>query len=171
MPQESTPDVHWLSPAEREAWVALADLMFRLPSTLESDLQRESDLSFYEYMVLAMLSEEPDRTLGMGYLATLTSGSLSRLSHVIKRLERAGYVTRSRSQKDKRHTNAHLTDAGWEKITASAPGHVRKVRSTVFDALTTEQVQQLNVIADAIRENLDQDRIAPCTETTERTEE
>ena len=165
MTSEPTQDAPWLNQPENEAWVALADLMLRLPSTLESDLQRSSGLSFYEYMVLAMLSEHPDRTLGMGYLATLTSGSLSRLSHVIKRLEKAGYVTRSRSEQDKRHTNAHLTDAGWDKIVASAPDHVTKVRATVFDSLTTEQVIQLRDIADAIRENLDEERLAPCPDS------
>lgn len=162
MAQEPEHDTQWLNSEENEAWVALADLMLRLPSTLESDLQRESNLSFYEYMVLAMLSEHPERTLGMGYLATLTSGSLSRLSHVIKRLENAGYVTRTRSAHDKRHTNAHLTDAGMDKIVASAPGHVTKVRTTVFDALSTEQVQQLHEIADAIRDNLDAGRLTTC---------
>jgi DNA-binding MarR family transcriptional regulator len=165
MTQEPINGPQWLNQSENDAWVSLADLMLRLPSTLESDLQRDSNLSFYEYMVLAMLSETPERTLGMGYLATLTSGSLSRLSHVIKRLEAAGYVTRSRSPHDKRHTNAHLTDAGMEKIIASAPGHVTKVRSTVFDAISAEQVEQLRAIVDAIRDNLDQTRIAPCSST------
>ncbi len=164
MTNEPISDVRWLTQSENEAWVALVDLMFRLPSTLESDLQRESNLSFYEYMVLAMLSEHPERTLGMGYLANLTSGSLSRLSHVIKRLEAAGYVTRTRSTKDKRHTNAHLTDAGYEKIVASAPSHVTKARETVFDSLTQEQVAQLSEIANAIRENLDENRLSPCEE-------
>lgn len=166
MTEETTPNVQWLTQPENDAWVALADLILRLPATLESDLQTSSDLSFYEYMVLAMLSETPDHTLGMGYLATLTSGSLSRLSHVIKRLEKAGYVTRSRSEHDKRHTNAHLTQEGLQKIVASAPGHVSKVRSTVFSGLTAQQVQQLKDIADAIRDNLGSEKIAPCSSET-----
>ena len=162
MTQEPTA-VRWLTPAENDAWVALADVVFRLPAALDSDLQRETNLSFYEYMVLAMLSEQPDRTLGMGVLAALTSGSLSRLSHVVKRLEQAGYVTRSRSNHDKRHTNAQLTDSGWDKIRSSAPSHVTKVRETVFDALTAEQVTQLFEIANAIRGSLDSSRLpTPC---------
>jgi DNA-binding MarR family transcriptional regulator len=165
MTESTTEDVQWLNSAENRAWVSLADLLFRLPSTLDSDLQRETNLSFYEYMVLAMLSETRNRTLGMGELAGLTSGSLSRLSHVVKRLEVAGFVTRTRSDHDKRHTNAHLTEAGWEKIVASAPSHVTKVREIVFDALTEEQVTQLAEITTAVRERLGSARLpGTCTE-------
>ncbi|WP_435298861.1 MarR family winged helix-turn-helix transcriptional regulator [Timonella sp. A28] len=163
MTPESTSSHEWLNEHENEAWVALVDLMLRLPSTLDSKLQKECHLSFYEYMVLAMLSEQPDRTLGMGTLAGLTSGSLSRLSHVITRLEKAGYVTRTRGSHDKRHTNAHLTEAGWEKIVDSAPTHVAQVRETVFNALSNEHVQQLTTIANAIRINLDADCLGPKT--------
>jgi hypothetical protein len=39
-------------------------------------------------MVLTMLSEQPSRTMRMSDLAALTNGSLYRLSHVARRLER-----------------------------------------------------------------------------------
>ena len=38
---------------------------------------------------------------------------------------------------------AHLTDKGRTKLTESAPGHVRNVRSLIIDPLTDEQVDQL----------------------------
>jgi hypothetical protein len=44
-----------------------------------------------------------------------------------------------------------LTDAGWAKVRASAPGHVATVRDAVIDALTPEQVRQLTDITDADR--------------------
>ncbi|WP_051196480.1 MarR family winged helix-turn-helix transcriptional regulator [Jonesia quinghaiensis] len=146
--------IQWLTTEENAAWVAFADMFFRLPGTLDSHLQRECDLTFYEYMVLAMLSEQDDRTLGMGDLAGLTSGSLSRLSHVMKRLEKAGFVTRQRDTADKRHMNATLTETGYDKIVASAPVHVNHVRSLIFDHLSAEQVTQLHTIANTVRENL-----------------
>lgn len=144
----------WLNEEETEAWKALVDLAVRLPATLDSQLQRACGLSFYEYMVLAMLSEQQDWTLNMGELAQLTSGSLSRLSHVIKRLENADYVSRTRGEKDKRQTYAKLTEAGWDKIVASAPVHVSQVRDVVFSQIGCDQVKELFTIVNAIRPRL-----------------
>ena len=55
----------WLTPDERAAWLALAGMVVRLPAALDAQLQRDAGLSFYEYMVMAMLSEQPDWTLRM----------------------------------------------------------------------------------------------------------
>jgi DNA-binding MarR family transcriptional regulator len=126
-----------------------------LPGALDAQLQRDAGLSFYEYMVLAMLSEQPDRTLRMSQLAQLTNGSLSRLSHVATRLERAGHIRRERSTVDARATNAILTDEGLAKIVASAPGHVEEARRLVVDALTPEQLGQLRDIGAAVMQRVD----------------
>jgi len=148
-------DARWLSSAENLTWLRLSEVMIRLPAALDAQLTRDAGISFYEYMVLAMLSEQDDRTLGMGQLARLTSGSLSRLSHVVKRLEKQGYVRREASQHDRRHTNAILTDAGLDKIVASAPGHVETVRHLVFDALSPDQSDSLREAATLIRHQID----------------
>ena len=55
------------------------------PAALDARMQRESQMTFFEYMVLSVLSEEPDRTMQMSALAVRTSASLSRLSHVVGR--------------------------------------------------------------------------------------
>jgi DNA-binding MarR family transcriptional regulator len=81
--------------------------------------------------------------MGLKQLALVTNGSLSRLSHVVTRLERAAYVRRQINADDGRLTEAVLTDAGYEKVAASAPGHVEMVRELVFDGLTDEQAGQL----------------------------
>ncbi|PFG34825.1 MarR family winged helix-turn-helix transcriptional regulator [Sanguibacter antarcticus] len=145
----------WLDAEETDAWLQFSEIVIRMTSALDTQLQNDADLSFYEYMVLAMLSEQSERTLGMGSLARLTSGSLSRLSHVVKRLEREGYVVREASPHDRRHTNAVLTDAGMAKIIESAPGHVEHVRHLVFDALTREQVSALSEISATIKSRID----------------
>lgn len=152
VPQENT---RWLSADENETWLQFSEIMIRMPSALDAQLQRDAGISFYEYMVLAMLSEQPDRTLGMGHLARLTSGSLSRLSHVVKRLEKQGFVTREPSPHDRRHTNAILTDAGMAKIVDAAPGHVANVRRLVFDALSPAQSTQLREASSVIRTQID----------------
>lgn len=145
----------WLTPQERGAWLALTAMTITLPGALDTQLQRDSGLSFYEYMVLAMLSEQPDRTLRMSQLAQLTNGSLSRLSHVATRLERAGLIRRERSTVDARATNAILTDEGRATIVASAPGHVEEARRLVIDALTPAQLEQLRAIGAAVMSRID----------------
>ena len=111
-------------------------------------------------MVLSSLSEAPDRALRMSDLAAMASGSLSRLSHVVSRLERRGWVRRESCPGDGRFINAVLTDEGMAALEKAAPGHVEAVREAVFDRLTPEQVRQLDEIMRTIAEGL-----APRTRT------
>ncbi|MFI5493669.1 GNAT family N-acetyltransferase [Actinoplanes sp. NPDC051859] len=141
------PSARWLSADELESWLPVGGLLLRLPAALDAQMQRDSGLSHFEYLVLANLSEAPDRTRRMSALAALANGSLSRLSHVVKRLEGKGWVARTACPRDGRYTNAALTEAGWEKVRHSAPGHVEAVRDLVLDALTEAELAQLGGIA------------------------
>lgn len=140
----------WLDDREIGAWMRLAAVVELLPGVLETQLKRDADLSHFEYWVLSMLSEAPDRTLRMSDLAGRTSATLPRLSHVVQRLEERGYVKRVACPSDRRATNARLTAAGWRKVVAAAPGHVENVREAVIDRLTPTQLTQLSAIADSI---------------------
>lgn len=147
----------WLDETQLDAWKRLVAVVELLPGVLDSQLQRDAGLSHFEYYVLAMLSEAPDRTLRMTQLASRTNATLPRLSHVVTRLERRGLVERFPCPEDRRATNARLTPAGWDTVVATAPGHVATVRDHVVDALTDEQVVQLGEIAGAILERVDPD--------------
>jgi DNA-binding MarR family transcriptional regulator len=147
----------WLNKDERAAWVRLAAVVELLPGVLESQLRRDADLTHFEYWVLAILSEAPERTLRMTALAARSNATLSRLSHVVQRLEDRGLVQRAPCAEDGRVTNARLTASGWAKIVETAPGHLKTVRDHVIDALTPEQVGQLAGIADAILMRIDPD--------------
>jgi DNA-binding MarR family transcriptional regulator len=149
-PDGDSGEPRWLDADERAAWLALAGVVSLLPAALDAQLQRDADLSHFEYMVLAMLSERPSRTARMSELAALANGSLSRLSHVARRLEDQGLLVREACAEDRRATNAVLTPAGYAKVVATAPGHVTAVRELVFDALDPEQREQLRRIGDRI---------------------
>jgi DNA-binding MarR family transcriptional regulator len=151
-------DARWLDDDERAAWVRLAAVLELLPGVLDSQLRRDAELTHFEYFVLAMLSEAPDRTLRMTHLAGQTNATLPRLSHVVKRLEERGLVERLPCPEDARATNARLTPGGWDKVRETAPGHVATVRASVIDALTPEQVDQLAAIGDAILDRVDPER-------------
>lgn len=148
----------WLDEEQLAAWMKLQALVELLPGVLENQLRRDCGLTHFEYLVLAMLSEAPGRLLRMSDLARRTNASLPRLSHVIKRLEARDLVARVPCDQDARATNAHLTQAGWQLLKTAAPGHVRQVRESVIDALSPEQIEQLDGISEAILQRIDPDR-------------
>jgi DNA-binding MarR family transcriptional regulator len=111
----------------------------RRPWSIDHQLRRDSKLRRVEYQVLAMRSGNPDRTMRMSALADIANASLSRLSHVIERLERRGFVRRAPDRTDGRLPKAALTDEGFQALAAAAPGHVRHLRSLVVDVLSPER--------------------------------
>ena len=145
----------WLDADERQAWLALASVVIRLPGSLDAQLQRDSGISHFEYQVMAGLSEAPERTLRMSGVAAFAEASLPRLSQVVSRLERRGWVCRRPDPTDGRYTLATLTAEGWDKVVESAPGHVEAVRRLVFDPLTRTQVRQLTDIGRRIMGAID----------------
>ncbi|MFK8022812.1 MAG: MarR family winged helix-turn-helix transcriptional regulator [Ilumatobacter sp.] len=154
----------WLDEREATAWIEVAGLATRLPAALDSQLQRDADLSFFEYMVLSMLDMSDERTRRMSDLAALTSASLSRLSHVVSRLEKRDYVKRSRCKGGVgRATNATLTDAGHAKVVEAAPGHVAAVRELLIDALTPADLDALIDVGSRVRPRLDAAAPLPAT--------
>ncbi len=137
---QQTTEPRWLDADEREAWLGLLGVTLLLPTLLDSQLQRDAGLTTFDYLVLAMLSESPERTLQLKTLARLSNGSLSRLSHTVTRLEKRGWIRRETSPTDGRATIAVLTDEGYGKIVETAPGHVDLVRRIVFDSLDADDV-------------------------------
>jgi DNA-binding MarR family transcriptional regulator len=136
-----------LNDCELASWMRFSGMVLTLHSALDAELQREAGLSFFTYLVLAGLSEAPERTLRMSDLAVLTNGSLSRLSHAVAKLERRGWVQRHPCPTDGRITLATLTDDGMAKVRATAPGHVESVRRLVVDLLSEQQLRQLGEIS------------------------
>ncbi|BCL33151.1 MarR family transcriptional regulator [Streptomyces aurantiacus] len=146
-----TGEPRWLDEDEQAAWLALTSVFLTLPGALDAQLQSDSGMSFYEYMVLSMLSHAPEETLRLRDLAALTNGSLSRASQVATRLENRGWLKRWPDPADGRTTLASLSEAGRESLVKAAPGHVETVRQLVLDPLTKAQVRQLRDVSLRIR--------------------
>lgn len=147
----------WLDEDQLNAWKKFVAVVELLPGVLDSQLQRDAELSHFEYFVLAMLSESPHHVLRMTALASATNATLPRLSHVASRLEKKGYIERRPCPEDKRATNAHLTEAGMTKVVATAPGHVNTVRDNVIDPLDDTDIADLDRIMGRILDTLDPD--------------
>ena len=153
------PPGKWLTAAEVHSWLSVVRLMTWLGWSIDQQLRRDSNLGMVEYQVLAMLSECPERRMRMSSLAEVTNASLSRLSHLVKRLEERRLVRREADRADGRFTNAVLTDQGFQTLAEAAPGHVAHVRSLVVDVLSPEQLRRLGLAADRIMSRIDTSEI------------
>ena len=147
--------VRWLTAEQLDSWLSFVRVLTWLPWSIDQQLQRDSKLRMVEYQVLAMLSESRDRTMRMSSLAEVTNASLSRLSHLVDRLEKRGFVRREPDPTDGRFTNAILTDLGLATLAAAAPAHVEHIRSLVIDVLTPEQLRRLGRDATRIMARID----------------
>lgn len=144
----------WLDDDEQVAWRRLNRVITVLPYALDVQLQRDEGISLFEYVVLAMLSEAEGQSLQMKHLAAMSNGSLSRLSHVVSRLEKAGWVRRAPVEDDGRSTRAILTAEGLAKVVSAAPSHVENVRHLVFDGLRPDQVAGMHEIMGVILDRI-----------------
>lgn len=151
----------WLSAEEQLAWRAINGAMLKLPATLGARLEDESELSYVEYHVLAMLSERPDLSLRISDLAAAAHAELSRISHLITRMDRRGLVRRTPDPTDGRYTLAVLTAEGRRLLESAAPGHVTAVRELVFDLLSPAEVRTLYRVAERITARLNNEPVGP----------
>jgi DNA-binding MarR family transcriptional regulator len=150
----SAADTAWLSDGQQQAWRQLIAMLIALPAALESDLQRSTGLTMFEYMVLANLSEAEDNALHMSELARRANSSLSRLSHVIGRMERKAWVRKRPSSDDRRVSEVRLTRSGMRTIVKAAPFHVAKVRELVIEPLSAAQLKHLADAASTISQRI-----------------
>lgn len=133
-------ETRWLEPQEQQAWRAYLDATRLLIRTLDTQLNRDSGISFTDFELLVVLSESPDRRLRMSQLADAVTTTRSGVTRAITRLVDAGWARRVKAVDDKRGMSAELTDAGLGKLAAASPGHVDAVRENMFDVLTSDEV-------------------------------
>jgi DNA-binding MarR family transcriptional regulator len=142
----SAEEPRWLTSAEMDTWINLAQLLLLLPTALDQQLREDAGIPHAYYQILVALSAQPDRAIRMTQLARMTGTTTTRLSHAVSTLEQRGWVQRHPCPNDKRGQIAQLTDAGMTVLRAAAPGHVAEVRRLIFDHLTDQDVTQLRDI-------------------------
>lgn len=126
---------------EAPFWRALMRIMTALPRALEDQFLPETGLAITDYGVLVALSEAPDHLLRISALAATTGLSLSRISRVVDDLTRRGLVEKRKCPEDGRASNAVLTGAGLARLEAAYPSHLARVRASVFDHLSAEDIR------------------------------
>jgi DNA-binding MarR family transcriptional regulator len=138
----SEPVNGWLTESQQRVWRSYLLAKTHIDDYLEEAL-RDFGLSLAEYELLVRMSESPDHTIRMGELAASVGHSRSRLTHTVKRMEQAGYVTRTSCASDGRGVQATMTQSGYDLLQKAAPAHVDSVRRVFVDAMTPDDYQAL----------------------------
>jgi DNA-binding MarR family transcriptional regulator len=140
----------WLTPAEQRSWRAYLQAGTLLTAQLNRQLQADSGLSLPEYEVLVQLSEAPGGQLRPFQLGQALHWEQSRLSHILSRMTRRGFIIRGRCADDGRGTLVVLTATGRAAIKSAAPGHAAAVRRLVFSQLDSGQAAAFGRAFEAI---------------------
>ncbi len=136
-----------MDPLESRAWLALIGTAELLPAALDAQLQADSGITHFEFMVLSALTRSAGKRMRLTDLATATNATLPRMSKVAGRLEARGLIERAPSAADGRAVDLRLTPSGRRVLVRATPGHIALVRRLVIDRLTADQ---LAALADAL---------------------
>ncbi|MFF3442332.1 MarR family winged helix-turn-helix transcriptional regulator [Streptosporangium sp. NPDC002721] len=140
---------------ELRIWRNYIETAETLRTLLEGRLQSESSLSSADYRVLLALNEADRRTMRSSELAQLIGWQRSRLSHHLGRMEKRGLVRRAPCPDDVHGIDVRLTDLGAESFRHGSVPHLRDVRELFVDALSPEQLVQVDEFTEALRRHLD----------------
>jgi DNA-binding MarR family transcriptional regulator len=163
-------DVRWLDEREARAWRGFQAVQHRLNAALARQLADDSDLSYSDYTVLVVLTDQPDGRLRAFELGAELGWEKSRVSHHVSRMADRGLVRREKCPTDHRGAFVVVTDLGRSSIERAAPGHVDAVRHWFIDRLTAEQLDALAEICAVGLHALDESPSAPHDDHTRMAE-
>lgn len=95
---------------------ALLAASSRIERRFDRILSAIRGVSFTEYFLLKRLKEQPNGTAARVDLAAAVHLTPSAVTRALKPLEKTGYVTSQKNERDARQTVAKLTDAGEELL-------------------------------------------------------
>lgn len=120
-------------------FVGLNRTLDHLMKIVKTDVQRYG-LNVTEFAVMELLYNKGDQPIQrIGNRVLIASSSIT---YVVDKLEEKGCVVRQRNEKDKRVTNASLTDKGRSMMDEIFPDHASTLEST-FLVLTDEEITVL----------------------------
>lgn len=140
---------------ELRVWRGFIETAEVLRARLTARMQSESGLSSGDYQVLLALSEARQRSMRSSELALHIGWERSRLSHHLGRMEKRGLIRRDSCAEDVHGVEVHLTDAGASAFRHGSVPHLRAVRELFVDALSSEQLDQVEKLTAALRRHLE----------------
>lgn len=143
-----------LDAEEMRAWRAYVVGSALLDYRLHRELHHEHGLALADFEILVRLSEHPGGQLRMSQLAEDVASSKSRVSHQIRRMERAKLVRREDCPSDGRGVFAVLTERGSALLEEAAPTHLRGVRAHLVDLVTDDERAVLQKVFERVTDRL-----------------
>ena len=140
---------------QSRAWLALVWTAELLPAALDAQLQADSDMTHFEFMVLSTLQQAKGAALRTTDLAAAVNSTMPRLSRVIGKLAERGLVERRSTEGDARVKIVHLTTAGRRELVRAVPRHIGRVKELVIDRLTPDELEGLTAALEPLVERLD----------------
>lgn len=133
---------------------SIAYLIHRIAVRIEDSINtkaRKYRLRVGEIRVLMRVLDHGDLTVGE--LAEMTSIESSALSHLLRRLDEEGLVTRTRSANDNRQVFVSLTERGKSFVTMLRP-YIREYNQAAESGIKSEELEILYAQLEAIYANI-----------------
>lgn len=151
-----------LTRGQRAAWATLTAVSLSLDAQLEAGLHREAGLTPFEFHLLYMLGAgdaadaEDGGGMSMSEAARLVDASLSRLSHVVRRMEERDWLERRPSPEDARVTLVRLAPEGRRRLAASVPAYETIIERLLAGHLDDGELEELTRLCLALLDGLNE---------------
>lgn len=143
---------------ESRAWLALVWTAELLPAALDAQLQADSDMTHFEFMVLSALRQAKGGAMRTKDLAAATNATMPRLSRVVGKLADRRLVERRSDGGDARVIHVLLTSEGRRALVRAVPKHIDLVRRLVIDELDEAHLDALVSALEPLVARLDPQR-------------
>ena len=131
-------------------WHTYQRMRSRLSARISHELGQTTGLSVADLEVLTVLSCAPGHALQALSLRCILEWEKSRLSHQLRRMAERGLIARMTCAEDGRAAMVRLTTHGQQAVADATVCHQSAVRHWFADALTVQQLAELDDISRAI---------------------
>lgn len=141
---------NWLDEHEQAAWRGFMSMHASVNAELARRLAIDSSLSYQDYEVLVVLTDQSDGERRVLELAEQLGWEKSRLSHHVTRMADRGLLTKRPCETDGRGFVVSVSAKGRREIEKAAPGHVEAVRELFIDRLEPDQIDALVAMTERV---------------------
>ena len=132
-----------MGPREMAAWGGFLRAHAALVRALDSEMRKTHGIAVTEFEVLLRLANRPERRMRMADLANDVLLTLSGITRLVNRLERAGLVTRAPCEEDRRGSYAVLTGPGLDLLAMARETHRAGVEHLFLRHFSPEEQDEL----------------------------
>jgi DNA-binding MarR family transcriptional regulator len=143
----------WLHPCPSgtiDTWRGFLFAHAKVVRALEADMIEQHDLSLTWFDLLGRIKQAPGQRLRMHELEEASLFTRSGITALADRLEKAGFVRRERSERDRRGVYLAITQAGIDRIDEVWPDHELSIQKHFGQFLDLESATALQALTEKI---------------------